>query len=341
MPCPPRTFPLRRQLHTIPTDTQPHLTGHLPLPAPTFRGKPGMDARTNGLSPIFADKDTNMEQLAIGSLGELPKAAEAVITASGGRGVVAFFGAMGAGKTTLIREICTQLGVADNVTSPTFALVNHYRSGRGGQHLSLRFLSYRKVGRGLRPGLRRIFRQRSTLPGRVAGKNRTAPAVRHTACVHRNNRSRQPQDNNRLTAGQTDPLSRRRPIPRTFPADGINHPLRFSPFRLLRTKQCCRWHSHSPRRRMSAPPSLTSPKQSGRRIPAARLVSVCKTLRYTNGSFTTSALSSFSRTLMYTLLPTLENSGFTYPMPIPILRQGDIVPDVTTPILFPSASAIS
>ena len=70
-------------------------------------------------------------QLAIGSLGELPKAAEAVITASGGRGVVAFFGAMGAGKTTLIREICTQLGVADNVTSPTFALVNHYRSGRG------------------------------------------------------------------------------------------------------------------------------------------------------------------------------------------------------------------
>lgn len=48
-----------------------------------------------------------------------------------GRGVVAFFGAMGAGKTTLIREICTQLGVADNVTSPTFALVNHYRSGRG------------------------------------------------------------------------------------------------------------------------------------------------------------------------------------------------------------------
>ena len=72
-----------------------------------------------------------MEQLAIDSLGELPKAAEAVITASGGRGVVAFFGAMGAGKTTLIREICTQLGVADNVTSPTFALVNHYRSGRG------------------------------------------------------------------------------------------------------------------------------------------------------------------------------------------------------------------
>ena len=170
MPCPPRTFPLRRQLHTIPTDTQPHLTGHLPLPAPTFRGKPGMDARTNGLSPIFADKDTNMEQLAIGSLGELPKAAEAVITASGGRGVVAFFGAMGAGKTTLIREICTQARRCRQRHQPDVRPRESLPFRQGGQHLSLRFLSYRKVGRGLRPGLRRIFRQRSTLPGRVAGK---------------------------------------------------------------------------------------------------------------------------------------------------------------------------
>ena len=45
--------------------------------------------------------------------------------------MVAFFGEMGAGKTTLIREICEQLGVSDTVTSPTFALVNHYMSGDG------------------------------------------------------------------------------------------------------------------------------------------------------------------------------------------------------------------
>lgn len=72
-----------------------------------------------------------MEQLKIDSLQSLPEAAEAIIANSGGRGVVAFFGEMGAGKTTLIREICEQLGVSDTVTSPTFALVNHYMSGNG------------------------------------------------------------------------------------------------------------------------------------------------------------------------------------------------------------------
>ena len=48
-----------------------------------------------------------------------------------GRNVIAFFGAMGAGKTTLIREICALVGSEDVVTSPTFALVNRYESGKG------------------------------------------------------------------------------------------------------------------------------------------------------------------------------------------------------------------
>lgn len=38
---------------------------------------------------------------------------------------------MGVGKTTLIKEICLQLGVADNVCSPTFAIVNEYRTATG------------------------------------------------------------------------------------------------------------------------------------------------------------------------------------------------------------------
>ena len=44
-------------------------------------------------------------------------------------------GTMGAGKTTLIREICGQLGVTDNVTSPTFALINQYRT-EGGERIN-------------------------------------------------------------------------------------------------------------------------------------------------------------------------------------------------------------
>lgn len=43
----------------------------------------------------------------------------------------AFFGSMGVGKTTLIKEICKQLGVMQNVCSPTFAIVNEYCDSKG------------------------------------------------------------------------------------------------------------------------------------------------------------------------------------------------------------------
>jgi tRNA threonylcarbamoyladenosine biosynthesis protein TsaE len=46
--------------------------------------------------------------------------------------VVLFYGEIGAGKTTLIKEICKQLGVADSMNSPTFALVNEYHTKENG-----------------------------------------------------------------------------------------------------------------------------------------------------------------------------------------------------------------
>lgn len=43
----------------------------------------------------------------------------------------AFFGKMGVGKTTLIKELCTHLGVEETVCSPTFAIINEYTTGEG------------------------------------------------------------------------------------------------------------------------------------------------------------------------------------------------------------------
>ncbi len=72
-----------------------------------------------------------MQRLHIDSPAELPEVASAILDTLDGRTVVAFRGPMGAGKTTLIRQIVAQLGATDTVTSPTFALVNQYSAASG------------------------------------------------------------------------------------------------------------------------------------------------------------------------------------------------------------------
>lgn len=69
--------------------------------------------------------------LKINSVNDLPEAADAILETLNGRSIVAFWREMGAGKTTLIRALCDRLGVADTVTSPTFALVNEYHTEAG------------------------------------------------------------------------------------------------------------------------------------------------------------------------------------------------------------------
>lgn len=54
------------------------------------------------------------------------EAARTFVDAMGDQHVFAFYGSMGAGKTTFIKAICEELGVEDVVTSPTFAIVNEY-----------------------------------------------------------------------------------------------------------------------------------------------------------------------------------------------------------------------
>ena len=62
----------------------------------------------------------------VNSLEELKGVAEELIKHFPQERVFAFYGKMGAGKTTFIQSICKALGSEDNVTSPTFALINEY-----------------------------------------------------------------------------------------------------------------------------------------------------------------------------------------------------------------------
>ncbi|HPB05224.1 MAG TPA: tRNA (adenosine(37)-N6)-threonylcarbamoyltransferase complex ATPase subunit type 1 TsaE [Prolixibacteraceae bacterium] len=67
----------------------------------------------------------------IDSLDKIHEAAREFILQMGNATVFAFNGEMGAGKTTFIKAICEELGVEENITSPTFAIVNEYTSNKG------------------------------------------------------------------------------------------------------------------------------------------------------------------------------------------------------------------
>ena len=59
-------------------------------------------------------------------ISQLPEVASQLLNLYPEERFFAFFGPMGVGKTTLIKALCEQLGVVDNVCSPTFAIVNQY-----------------------------------------------------------------------------------------------------------------------------------------------------------------------------------------------------------------------
>ena len=73
-------------------------------------------------------KKYEIMKIFIEDLSKIHEAAREFVANMGESTVFAFYGKMGAGKTTFIKAVCEELGVEDVITSPTFAIVNEYRS---------------------------------------------------------------------------------------------------------------------------------------------------------------------------------------------------------------------
>lgn len=69
-----------------------------------------------------------MISIKIRDIEHIGEAAREFIRQMGNAHVFAFYGKMGAGKTTFIKALCEELGVKDVVTSPTFAIINEYET---------------------------------------------------------------------------------------------------------------------------------------------------------------------------------------------------------------------
>ncbi len=61
----------------------------------------------------------------------LPGASRRILKFAGDRRIISFYGSMGAGKTTIIKAVCKVLNASDLVSSPTFTLVNEYKTETG------------------------------------------------------------------------------------------------------------------------------------------------------------------------------------------------------------------
>jgi tRNA threonylcarbamoyladenosine biosynthesis protein TsaE len=84
-------------------------------------------------------------EIKIQDLEHIHEAAKEFIKAMGKDTIFAFYGEMGAGKTTFIKAICEELGVKDVITSPTFAIVNEYTDGHGNPIYHFDFYRIKKL----------------------------------------------------------------------------------------------------------------------------------------------------------------------------------------------------
>ena len=88
---------------------------------------------------------------------DIKQAAKQFVETMGENTVFAFYGKMGAGKTTFIKAVCEQLGVDDTVTSPTFAIVNEYEAAQGRPIYHFDFYRIKKVSEAYDMGCEEYF----------------------------------------------------------------------------------------------------------------------------------------------------------------------------------------
>ena len=86
-----------------------------------------------------------MFQVEISDLSRLRQTARLLLDTFADERIFAFYGSMGAGKTTFIKAICRELGSIDYVTSPTFALINEYSTDKGAVIFHFDFYRIKKL----------------------------------------------------------------------------------------------------------------------------------------------------------------------------------------------------
>lgn len=96
-------------------------------------------------------------EITINGTEDLGRAAKEFLEAVKGHSLIAFYGQMGAGKTTFITAICEALGVEDNVGSPTFTIVNEYKAADGEPVYHFDFYRIAKIAEVLDIGLFEYF----------------------------------------------------------------------------------------------------------------------------------------------------------------------------------------
>lgn len=98
-----------------------------------------------------------MNEIIINGTQDLPRAAKVFLEKIGDNRIIAFYGSMGAGKTTFITALCSVLGVSDVVTSPTFTIVNEYMDAKGENVYHFDFYRINRLSEAMDIGLFEYF----------------------------------------------------------------------------------------------------------------------------------------------------------------------------------------